>query len=202
MSPVVLADSEGIGRAAECLRGGGVIAIPTDTVYGVVALAGDPAAVRRLYAVKRRPERQPVILLVSDAEQAAQLARCNDRAVQLMHRYWPGPLTLVLEPRRTMDAGQGEGATIAVRAPAHPAALELLRRLARPLASSSANHAGEPPPRDAAAVAVALGDEVDLILDGGPAALGQPSTILDLSGTEPRVIREGSLSRAQLLGPS
>jgi L-threonylcarbamoyladenylate synthase len=202
MSPVVPADGVGIDRAAECLRGGGVIVIPTDTVYGVVALARDPAAVRRLYAVKRRPERQPVILLVSDAGQAAQLAHYGEPAAQLMHRYWPGPLTLVLERRGAIDATLGEGRTIAVRAPAHPAALELLRRLAEPLASSSANHAGEPPPKDAAAVAATLGEEIDLILDGGPATIGQPSTILDLSGPEPRVIREGSLLRAQLLGPS
>lgn len=201
MATVLPADREGIDQAVACLRLGGVIVIPTDTVYGVVASATDPPAVRRLYAVKRRPDRQPVILLVSGPEQARRLARCDARAIELMQRYWPGPLTLVLpRPAGATDAGSQE--TVAMRAPGHPVALDLLRLLNAPLASSSANQAGEPPPKDAAEVAETLGAEVDLILDGGPAVIGQPSTILDLSGVTPRVIREGSIPGAELLGQS
>jgi L-threonylcarbamoyladenylate synthase len=189
-----LADPSHIAQAAERLRAGAVIAFPTDTLYGVGARAADPAAVARLYEVKRRPAGQPMVLLVHDRDQVQQLAVVSPAAADLMARFWPGALTLVLPARVP-----GEGATVAVRAPNHDVALALLSALGEPIASSSANPAGQPPPVDAEQVIAALDDELDLVLDGGPCAIGQPSTILDLSGAAPRILRQGAIPTSELI---
>jgi L-threonylcarbamoyladenylate synthase len=188
------ADQSHITRAVERLRLGAVIAFPTDTLYAVAARAGDPAAVQRLYEVKRRPPGQQMIWLVKDATQVDPVARVSPAAAALMAKYWPGPLTLVLPARHP-----GNEATIAFREPDHPVALALLTQLDEPVASSSANRAGEPPPIDADQVEARLDDTIDIILDGGPCRIGQPSTILDLSGPTPRVLRQGSIPAAELL---
>ncbi len=188
------ADPEHVARAAERLRAGAVIAFPTDTLYGVGARATDPAAVARLYEVKRRPSGQPMVLLVRDRAQAERFAVVSAAAADLMARFWPGPLTLVLTARVETDRP-----TIAVRAPNHDVALALLTSLGEPIASSSANPAGQSPPLDADQVIAALGDELDLVLDGGPCAIGQPSTILDVSGATPRILREGAIPAAELI---
>lgn len=188
------ADPSHISHAAERLRAGNVIAFPTDTLYGVGARAADPAAVARLYQVKRRPPNQPMVLLVRDRDQVERLAVVSLAAADLMARFWPGPLTLVLPARVPTD-----GATVAVRAPNHDVALALLTALGEPMASSSANPAGQSPPVDADQVMAALGDELDLVLDGGPCQIGQPSTILDLSGAAPRILRQGAIAAAELI---
>jgi L-threonylcarbamoyladenylate synthase len=188
------ADPPHIAQAAERLRGGAVIAFPTDTLYGVGARAADPAAVARLYEVKRRPAGQPMVLLVRDRDQVQQLAVVSSAAADLMARFWPGPLTLVLPARVPAD-----GSTIAVRAPEHDVALALLSALGEPIASSSANPAGQPPPLDAEQVIAGLGDELELVLDGGPCRIGQPSTILDLSGLTPRILRQGAIPSSELI---
>jgi L-threonylcarbamoyladenylate synthase len=193
------AEAPYITQAISRLLQGAVIAFPTDTLYAIGARARDPSAVRRLYAIKRRPPTQPVILLVADASQVPEWAVVTPRAEQLMLRYWPGPLTLVLMRRPGAPLVGAAGATLAFRAPDHPVALELLRGLTEPIASSSANHAGAPPPADAASVVTALDQELDLILDGGPTSLGQPSTILDLSADEPRILRQGVIPESELL---
>ncbi|MDQ6712613.1 MAG: L-threonylcarbamoyladenylate synthase [Candidatus Dormibacteraeota bacterium] len=187
------ADPSHIAQAAERLRAGAVIAFPTDTLYGVGARAADPAAVARLYQVKRRPSGQPMVLLVRDRDQAERFAVVSAAAADLMARFWPGPLTLVLPARVRSDD------SIAVRAPNHDVALALLTSLGEPMASSSANPAGQSPPVDADQVIAALGDELDLVLDAGPCAIGQPSTILDLSGAEPRILRQGAIASAELI---
>ncbi len=179
-----------------------MIAFPTDTVYGVGARALDPSAVRRLYAIKRRPLGQPVILLVSDAGQVRRWATSSPQAEALMERFWPGALTLVLARRPGSPIIGAAGPTVAFRAPAHPVALELLKSLGEPIASSSANPAGGPPPTDADGALAALGNAVDLVLDGGAVSLGAASTILDLSGERPRVLRQGAIPARELLGPS
>ncbi len=179
-----------------------MIAFPTDTVYAVGARALDPSAVRRLYAIKRRPDKQPVVLLVADPGQVRGWAVVGTRAEALMSRFWPGPLTLVLPRRPGGPIVGAAGPTIAFRAPANPVALQLLRALAEPIASSSANWAGAPPPVDADGVFKSLEHEVDLILDGGTTPLGTPSTILDLSGEEPRILRQGTISESELLASS
>jgi L-threonylcarbamoyladenylate synthase len=187
-----------INQAISRLLQGAVIAFPTDTLYAIGARARDPSAVRRLYAIKRRPADQPVVLLVADATQVPEWAIVTPQAEALMSRYWPGALTLVLMRRPGAPIVGAGGSTLAFRTPDHPVALELLRGLTEPIASSSANYAGAPPPADAASVEAALAQELDLILDGGP-SLGQPSTILDLSGTQPRILRQGLIPADELL---
>lgn len=186
------ADPPHIARAAERLRAGHVVAFPTDTLYGVGALATDPAAVARLYEVKRRPPGQPMVWLVADRAQAERYAVVSSAAAGLMARFWPGPLTLVLPSRF-------DESTIALRAPADAVALALLTALGEPIASSSANTAGRPPPIDANQVIAGLGEELDAVLDGGPCRIGQPSTILDVSGATPRILREGAIPAAELI---
>lgn len=187
-------DPPHIASAVERLRQGAVIAFPTDTLYAVAARAGDPAAVQRLYQVKRRPAGQPMIWLVKDASQVERSAVVSATAAELMTRFWPGPLTLVLPARDPSNEP-----TIAFRAPDHAVALALLSQLGEPVASSSANRAGEPPPTDADQVEDRLGDTIDLILDGGPCRIGAPSTILDVSGPTPRVLRQGAIPAGELL---
>jgi L-threonylcarbamoyladenylate synthase len=171
-----------------------VIAFPTDTLYGVGARAADPAAVARLYQVKRRPFAQPMVWLVTGQDQVERFAVVSLAAAELMARFWPGPLTLVL-PASTAT----NGPTIAVRAPDHDVALALLTALAEPIASSSANPAGQSPPIDADQVIASLGNELDIVLDGGRCAIGQPSTILDLTGATPRVLRQGAIPSSELI---
>jgi L-threonylcarbamoyladenylate synthase len=188
------ADPPHIAKAAERLRAGAVIAFPTDTLYAVAARAADPIAVARLYDVKERPSAQPMVWLVLDRAQVERFAVVSAPAAELMDRYWPGPLTLVLPARMP-----GDGPTIAVRAPDHDVALALLSTLGEPIASSSANPAGQPPPVDADQVIAGLGDRLDVVLDGGPCRIGQPSTILDLSGATPRILRQGAIPAAELI---
>jgi L-threonylcarbamoyladenylate synthase len=188
------ADPAHIAQAAEQLRAGAVIAFPTDTLYAVAARAADPLAVARLYDVKERPSGQPMVWLVLDRAQVERFAVVSAPAAELMARFWPGPLTLVLPARITTD-----GPTIAVRAPNHDVALGLLRALGEPIASSSANPAGQPPPVDADQVMASLGDRLDVLLDGGPCRIGQPSTILDLAGATPRILRQGAIPDVELI---
>ena len=191
------ADPSHIAQAAARLRAGAVIAFPTDTLYAVAARAADPVAVARLYDVKARPSGQPMVWLVLDRAQVERFALVSAPAAELMARFWPGPLTLVLPARIG-----SEGPTIAVRAPDHEVALALLRALGEPIASSSANPAGRPPPVDADQVIAGLGDRLDVVLDGGPCRIGQPSTILDLSGATPRILRQGAIPASELISPS
>jgi len=188
------ADPSHVDRAAERLRQGAVIAFPTDTLYAVGARAGDPAAVQRLYEIKRRPSGQPMVWLVSGRPQVEPIAVVSEVASELIARFWPGPLTLVLPARLAL-----EGPTIAVRAPNHHVALELLQSLGEPIASSSANPAGQAPPVDADHVIAGMGDRIDLVLDGGRCRIGQPSTILDLSGEVPRILRQGAIPQSELI---
>jgi L-threonylcarbamoyladenylate synthase len=174
-----------------------VIAFPTDTLYAVAARAADPVAIARLYEVKERPSAQPMVWLVKDRAQVERFAVVSAAAADLMARFWPGPLTLVLPARIPTD-----GPTIAVRAPNHEVALALLAALGEPVASSSANPAGQPPPVDADQVIASLGERLDVVLDGGPCRIGQPSTILDLSGATPRILREGAIPAGALIFPS
>jgi L-threonylcarbamoyladenylate synthase len=173
------------------------VAFPTETVYGLAADATNDRAVAEVFAVKRRPEFNPLIVHVVGSEQAERLALFDDRARALAGWFWPGPLTLVL--RRRPDCGlsllvSAGLDSVALRAPLHPVAKALLARCGRPLAAPSANRSGRVSPTTAAHVAADLGDEVAMILDGGAAAIGVESTVIDLTGGEPALLRPGGLA--------
>lgn len=193
------ADPARIAQAAERLRQGAVIAFPTDTLYGVGARARDPVAVERLYRAKQRPPGQPMVWLVTGKDQVETDAVVSDEAADLMRRFWPGPLTLVLPKRPGVpDAVTAGGPTVAVRVPAHPVALALLRAAGVPVAAPSANRSAGLSPTRAGHVLRGLDGRIDLLLDGGPTAVGIESTVLDLTATPPRLLRPGMVGRAEL----
>jgi L-threonylcarbamoyladenylate synthase len=189
----------GLARLVEFLRSGQVVGFPTDTVYGLAALASDERAVRHVFEIKGRPLSQPLILMVPEVAQVGGLAEVGERERAYMDRWWPGPLTLVLraKPQLGPHLVQGEPRTVGVRIPDHAAALALLRAARAPLATTSANRSGK---REAmtAEDAARLGGPA-AVLDGGRAPGGVPSTLLDLSGSEPRILREGPIPAASLL---
>ncbi|MDA8109313.1 MAG: L-threonylcarbamoyladenylate synthase [Betaproteobacteria bacterium] len=189
-----------IRRAAEILRAGGLVAFPTETVYGLGAGAANPEAVARLFAVKGRPADHPVIVHFADAEQAFGWAReVPPGARRLAARFWPGPLTMILRrAARVGDFVTGGQDTVGLRVPAHPVAQELLKAFGGAVAAPSANRFGRVSPTRAEHVRADLGDEVDLVLEGGASEVGIESTIVDLSGERPRLLRPGAIAMTQL----
>jgi L-threonylcarbamoyladenylate synthase len=193
----VPASPENISRAAESLRAGRLIAFPTETVYGLGADATDGRAVARVFAAKGRPRFNPLIVHVPSLAEAEAIGEFDERARAAARQFWPGPLSLVL--RRRDDSGVALLAcagldTVAIRVPAHPVAQELLRQTGRPLAAPSANRSGHVSPTLAAHVAAELGHRVGLILDGGTCSVGLESTVLDLSGGQPTLLRPGGVT--------
>ena len=189
-----------VRRAAQILRAGGLVAFPTETVYGLGADAANPAAIRKLYAVKRRPADHPVIVHFADAEKAFAWAReVPAAACRLAARFWPGPLTLILR-RSTLakDFITGGQDSVGLRVPSHPVAQALLREFSGGIAAPSANRFGLVSPTTAAHVRDDLGSDVDLVLEGGASEVGIESTILDLSGPGPVLLRPGHISSEQL----
>ena len=189
-----------IARAANVLRGGGLVAFPTETVYGLGANALDARAVAGIFDAKGRPAFNPLIVHVADVRMARTLVSSwPDSADALAERFWPGPLTLVL-PRATTvpDIVTGGLDDVAVRIPAHPVALALLRASALPIAAPSANRSTEISPTTAGHVVKSLGDRVAIILDGGPTTVGIESTVVDLAGGRPRVLRPGMVTAREL----
>jgi L-threonylcarbamoyladenylate synthase len=207
ISGIAKADARSISWAAELLRAGRLVAFPTETVYGLGGDATNERAVAEIFAVKGRPRFNPLIVHVPGLVEAEALAVFDDAARRAAARFWPGPLSLVL-PRRD-DSGLSLLAsagldTVAIRAPAHPVAQALLRETDRPIAAPSANRSGRVSPTAAAHVAEDFGGEVALILDAGPAPIGLESTVLDLSGNIPALLRPGAVTLEQLtavLGP-
>ena len=195
-----------LDEAAALLRRGGLVAFPTETVYGLGALALEPLAVRAIYAAKGRPSDNPLIVHVHGEDDARPLlARWPLEARQLAARFWPGPLTLVL-PRTALvpDEVTAGGDTVAVRAPSHPAARALLQRVGTPLAAPSANSAQHVSPTSAAHVLRDLNGRIDAVLDGGRCPVGIESTVLALDQGAPRLLRSGAVTRAdieELIGP-
>jgi L-threonylcarbamoyladenylate synthase len=197
-----------IALAAERLRAGGVVAFPTETVYGLGADARNEDAVRQVFAIKGRPANHPLIVHLADASQAAAWAReIPEAARRLMARFWPGPLTLVLPARDDVPRGVTGGQdSVALRVPSHPMALALLREFGDAkvsanfagLAAPSANRFGAVSPTEAWHVRASLGIQADQLLDGGPCRFGLESTIVSLLEARPRVLRPGALSLAAL----
>lgn len=192
--------SDEVRKAADILRAGGLVAFPTETVYGLGADASNPQAVRRLYAVKRRPTDHPVIVHFASAEAAFAWAReVPPAAKKLAQRFWPGPLTLILKrSAKAQDFITGGQDAVGLRVPSHPVAHELLKHFGKGIAAPSANRFGLVSPTTAAHVRADLGEDVDLVLQGGPSEVGIESTILDLSAERPVLLRPGRISQAQL----
>ena len=190
-----------VARAVDALRAGDLVAFPTETVYGLGADAANAQAVRRLFAVKGRPADHPVIVHVARAGQLDDLARdVPDAARLLADGFWPGPLTIVLRrnmERVTPDVTGGRD-TVGLRVPDHPIALELLEAFGGGVAAPSANRFGRVSPTTAAHVRADLGDDVRVVLDGGPCRVGVESTIVDVTGAEPAILRVGGVSRAEV----
>ncbi len=193
-------DPAAIAEAAELIRAGRLVAFPTETVYGLGANALDPAAVARVFEAKGRPATNPLIVHVANVEAARELAAdWPPVADRLAERFWPGPLTLVVEKNaRVPDIVTANGPTVGVRVPAHRAALALLKAAGVPIAAPSANRSEEVSPTTAQHVVDSLGDRVDLILDGGPSNVGIESTVLDVTQTPPRLLRPGMVSETML----
>ena len=192
-SPV---DDEIVDRAVRVLRAGGLVAIPTETVYGLGADAANDSAVRRVFAVKGRPADHPLIVhLASEAQLGDWAAEVPEAAHVLASAFWPGPLTLLLRRAPSVsDVVTGGRPTIALRVPDHPVALAVLRAFGGGIAAPSANRFGRVSPTTPAHVRSDLGDDVNLVLDGGSCGIGVESTIVDLTGAEPVVLRTGAIT--------
>ncbi|HSB11934.1 MAG TPA: L-threonylcarbamoyladenylate synthase [Blastocatellia bacterium] len=197
---------EAIERAASIIREGGLVAFPTETVYGLGADATNESAVRRIFEAKARPADNPVIVHVGDREMLNRVANGVDgKAELLIQKFWPGPLTLVL--RRKPDVAPSVSAglsTVAVRMPRNNIALALVRRARTPIAAPSANLSGSPSPTTAEHVVDDLSGRIDLILDGGPTNIGIESTVLDLTTDPPVILRPGWITEqmlTELIGP-
>jgi L-threonylcarbamoyladenylate synthase len=202
---MIYADSESTRRrAAEVLKAGGVVAFPTDTVYGVAALPWDENAVARLYEAKQRPADKPIPLLLSDTAQLLRVATLVPEFSVLPTRFWPGGLTLVLPKTEIVPKVVSAGPTVAVRVPDLLLARDLIRAAGGVLAVTSANLSGRPSPVTAQEVDEQLGGRIDLILDGGPCRGGVPSSVLDCTVSPPLLLRYGAVLEAALrmaIGP-
>src|SRR5687768_14960095 len=188
-------DSGMLIRAAELLRQGEVVALPTETVYGLAANALNAQAVAQIYKLKDRPAFNPIILHVSDVDMARKCVReWPPLAQKLADAFWPGPLTLVLpRAQQIPDIVTAGGSTVGIRWPRHPLMLEVIRLCGFPLAAPSANRSGELSPTTAEHVRKSFGDSLPLIVDGGPSIVGIESTVLDLTTHPPRILRPGMI---------
>lgn len=190
-------DAAGLARAADLLRGGKLVAFATETVYGLGGDATDGRAVAAIFAAKGRPQFNPLICHYPDAAAAFADVEANPAARRLADAFWPGPLTLVLRRRVTCPVAPLAAAgleTLAVRVPAHPDALALLHAVARPVAAPSANRSGAVSPTTAAHVLAGLSGRIDAVLDSGPCPVGVESTVLDLTGPRPVLLRPGGVT--------
>lgn len=186
---------QAIREAARVLEKGGVVAFPTETYYGLGADPFHEAAVRRLFEIKDREPAKPISLVIDDEKRLKDIVKAvSPEASRLIRRFWPGPLTLVFHSSPRLPAAlTGGSATIGVRIPNHPVALELLRAFGRALTATSANHSGQPSAATAEQVEKALGTDLDLILDAGPTPGGPESTVVDATLYPPRLIRKGPI---------
>ena len=195
------ADGPGVARAAEILRGGGLVAFATETVYGLGADASDTAAVAGIYAAKERPRFNPLIAHVATTEAALVEGAFDADALALAGAFWPGPMTLVVRtaPGCTVsDLARAGLDTVALRVPAHRLAHDLLERVGRPIAAPSANRSGRVSPTSADHVLTDLDNRIDAVLDGGPTEVGIESTIVACIGDGPRLLRPGGIAREDI----
>lgn len=199
MAGIRIADVKSIQEAARIIRDGGLVSFPTETVYGLGADAGNPLAVARIFEAKARPRIDPLIVHVADADSARRYGNIPEIAQPLIEKFWPGPLTLVVEKTALVPTIVTAGLeTVAIRMPSHPAALALIRTAGCGIAAPSANPFGYVSPTTAQHVAEQLGDKADMILDGGPCEVGVESTILSLADSPPRILRAGGVPIEEL----
>ena len=189
-----------VGTAGEIIARGGLVGVPTETVYGLAADGLNADAVEKIYEVKNRPETKPINLLVTGMAQVEAFCRnIPAAAYALAAAFWPGPLTMILERRGSVpDIVTAGGDTVGVRCPDHPLTLELIEKAGRPLATPSANLSGMASPKNAAEVLAYFDGKIDAVIDGGPCALGVASTIVALTGDAPRILRLGDLRAADI----
>ena len=187
-------------EAVRVLREGGVVALPTDTLYGLAADALNEDAIERVFAIKERPEGMALPVLLADFQQLPAVGRDLPESVRrLGDRYWPGPLTLIVRRGEGLPARLTAGQeTVAVRVPDHQIPRELARRLGKPVTGTSANISGAADPHSLAEVRRQVGDRVDCVLSAGPVPVGTASTIVDVTGATPKLIREGAISFAEI----
>lgn len=200
MSLIPVQDNEEArARAAQVIAAGGVIAFRTDTFYGLGADPFNPEALRRVNNLKGRDGGKPILVVISDADEAGRFINRSQRFDIVSKRHWPGALTIVVEAKPEVPVDLTAGSrTVGLRLPDDETVRSFIRACGGALTATSANLAGEPPARFAEEVARSFPMDLDLIVDGGAARGDKPSTVLDLSGQQPRLIREGALSRAQL----
>ena len=192
-------DADSIPRAITILRAGGLVAFPTDTVYGVGSLAFNGPAVESIYAAKDRPVEKAIPILLSSVEELDKVARrVPPMARRLAVMFWPGPLTMIIPKAASLPEQVSGTANVAVRVPDHPAALRLLAKTG-PMAVTSANLSGQPSPDTAEEVMKQLNGRIPLILDGGRTPGGTPSTLVDCTSREPKILREGPVSLQEIL---
>ncbi len=191
---------EDIRKAADIIKRGGLVAFPTETVYGLGANALNPGAVAGIFAAKGRPADNPLIVHIADPGQCEQLTtHISQTASLLMDRFWPGPLTLILPAGPYIPSiTTGDLDTIGIRIPSHPTALKLLRLSGTPIAAPSANTSGRPSPTTASHVQKDLEGKIDAIIDGGPVEIGVESTVLDVTGDIPIILRPGHITASQI----
>lgn len=199
-------DEEKIARAALVIKEGGLVAFPTETVYGLGADAFNPAAIEKIFLAKGRPRDNPLIVHIADLSTLKKLARSFPRQARaLTEKFWPGPLTLVLKKRAQVPLEVSAGLpTVAIRMPANPIARSLIRAAGTPLVAPSANLSGRPSPTRARHVREDLGGLIDLIIDGGSTPIGMESTVVDFTGRYPKILRPGAVTAAQIeaiIGP-
>jgi L-threonylcarbamoyladenylate synthase len=196
--------TDALDEAAATLRRGGLVAFPTETVYGLGADARDPRAVERVFAVKGRPADNPLIVHLADASWLPRVVReVTPLAQELAARFWPGPLTLVLDAVDGLPAiTTGGHPTVGVRVPDHPVAQRLIELADLPVAAPSANRSGRPSPTTARHVVEDLGGDIDAVVDGGASIVGLESTVVDARGPRPIVLREGAVTREELAAPA
>jgi L-threonylcarbamoyladenylate synthase len=183
-------------QAVETLKAGGVILLPTETVYGIAADARSKSAIEKIYSIKGREDTKPLQVLVSSLEQAEQIAEFNVKARELARKFWPGALTIVLKLRSDgiPNYFNKNSDTVGIRIPNHPIALEILRELGSPLAATSANISGQGDNITFAAAQKSLGDKLDMLIDGGESKVGISSTVIDATNpAEIKILRQGSV---------
>ena len=195
MKTLIINDND-MTAAADIIKNGGLVGVPTETVYGLAANGLDASAVSKIYAVKGRPEAKPISLLVWGMADVEKFCRdIPDMAYRLAEKFWPGPLTMVLKKSENVpDIVTAGGDTVGVRCPDHPKTRKLIKLAGVPLAAPSANVSGQPSPKSAADVLTVFEGEINAIIDGGTCTVGIESTIIDLTADVPALLRRGGLS--------